>query len=214
MALERFLAPRSQAAARQTEGSRAEAAEAQLHALREESAANLRAHDVEVQALKAAHRDEVATLRRAHAAELTALERASVHSRQVGGLAEQVGTAVEAISKLQRDASAQQSSTQQSLSSYHDKRSAALAEQVLPHTVCPCPAPRRRLLTASNHLSPTACPSLPAPCLPPTSWQEARVAEAQRAAYDERASLQALTTALQASMRQLAASRHANPRWP
>ena len=78
---------------KQTESSRAEAAEAQLRALKEELGGLQRAHQFEVSALRSAHQDEVASLKRAHAAELTALDRSGTHSKQISGLAAQVGSA-------------------------------------------------------------------------------------------------------------------------
>ncbi len=93
---------------------------------------------LEVTSLKSSHTDEVASLKRAHAAELTALDRSGTHSKQISGLASQVGSAVDALSRLQQTQATSHSSSLETLSAYHEKRAAALSDQVeLAHAPAP-----------------------------------------------------------------------------
>ena len=84
--------------ARLGEDSRAETAEAQLRAIKEEVAGLRRAHDLELSSLRTTHKDEIAAVKRAFDAERHAIDRSGVHSKQISGLAEQVGHALTGLS--------------------------------------------------------------------------------------------------------------------
>ena len=69
------------AVARLGEDSRAEAAEAQLRAMKEEVAGLRRAHDLELTSLRTTHKDELAAIQRAFDAERHAIDRSGLHSK-------------------------------------------------------------------------------------------------------------------------------------